>query len=770
MSSKIRSATVFACVLLLGATVAHAQSYAKLYSFAGGSTDGATPYAGLIQTIDGRFYGTTQNGGASDCGTVFVWDGATQPVILHSFVGTEGCWPTAGLLLANDGFFYGTTSRQGVYGGGSLFRFSPAGDVAILHHFDGSNALDGATPYFGLIQASDGLLYGTTTNGGAFGAGVAYRADLTGAITVLHSFGESASDGQYPTSPLIQAADGTFYGTTYGGGNPNPPDCDPCDRIPGGTVYQMTVTGNVGSIFNRFNFAVGEFSGDSPFGGLIQAGPTTFYGTTSSAEGLFGGSAQNGGTIFELDTSDDFYGLYTVYALPLDVTNSLGLMPIGTLLRAGDGNLYGTTAGGEVQGSSVLFRFRLDGSSQYDVLHVFDPQPGDGGFGTAGPLLEGFNGHLYGTTSGSFPFFGSPDDPGTLFRWEMDLSGVVKSGQTIAFGPIANRTVFDATDFVVTATASSGLRVSFVASGNCSVTGATVHVTSLGSCTITAFQAGNAYYNGASVVPRSFDITKAPATLMLGNLNQAFDGNPKSVTVTTTPAGLSGVSVTYNGSSTAPSAAGSYAVVASLNNDTYQAADATGTLVITNPVAALTQSVDPASVRGGKGATGTVTLMSPAPNGGAIVTLSSSNAAATVPATIMIPKGKTSKTFMITTVAVASATPVTISASYGGTTATASVTVTPPAVKSLTVTAQVKGGTPAVAKVTLTGPAPAGGMLVTLTSSNPAVAPSTNVTVPAGATSASVSIQTFSVSAQTTVTITATAGGVSASAARVVKK
>src|SRR5205807_4070117 len=78
----------------------------------------------------------------------------------------------------------------------------------------------------------------------------------------------------------------------------------------------------------------------------------------------------------------------------------------------------------------------------------------------------------------------------------------------------------------------------------------------------------------------SFDVGKGTATLSLSNLSYTYDGTPKSASVTTTPAGLSGVSVTYNGSGTAPANAGSYAVVASLTNDDYQATNATGTLVI----------------------------------------------------------------------------------------------------------------------------------------------------------------------------------------------
>ncbi len=133
--------------------------------------------------------------------------------------------------------------------------------------------------------------------------------------------------------------------------------------------------------------------------------------------------------------------------------------------------------------------------------------------------------------------------------------------------------------------------------GTCSVSGNTVTIEHAGGCTITANQAGNANYEAAPEVSRSFTINKAAATLALSNLTQIYNGSPKSATVTTTPSGLSGVSVTYDGSATAPTNAGSYAVVASLTNQDYVASDATGTLTINKAAATvvlngLTQTYD----------------------------------------------------------------------------------------------------------------------------------------------------------------------------------
>ena len=87
---------------------------------------------------------------------------------------------------------------------------------------------------------------------------------------------------------------------------------------------------------------------------------------------------------------------------------------------------------------------------------------------------------------------------------------VTKANQTITFGALANKTFGDP-DFNVVATASSGLGVSFSATGNCTIAGSTVHLTGAGSCTITAAQPGNANFNAATNVPQTFSIAKAPA-------------------------------------------------------------------------------------------------------------------------------------------------------------------------------------------------------------------------------------------------------------------
>lgn len=162
---------------------------------------------------------------------------------------------------------------------------------------------------------------------------------------------------------------------------------------------------------------------------------------------------------------------------------------------------------------------------------------------------------------------------------------VGQASQTISFDASALIKKFGDPSFSVTATATSGLAVTFTSTTTptCTVTSAgQVTIVAAGACTLTASQAGNTNFLAAADVPSTFTIGKAAATLALvpATLHGTFDGSAHVVTVTTSPAGLTPVSITYGATSTAPVDAGSYDVVATLTNPNYDAPDATGTLVI----------------------------------------------------------------------------------------------------------------------------------------------------------------------------------------------
>jgi uncharacterized repeat protein (TIGR03803 family) len=180
----------------------------------GSCPHGFYPYAALVQGRDGNFYGTTHDGGAyGDYGTVFRTTPSGALTTLHSFDSTDGASPYAPLIQATDGNFYGTTYDGGTYGYGTVFRITPSGALTTLHSFDST---DGGKPYAALLQATDGNFYGTTSVYGIRACGTVFKITPHGLFTTLNSF--HYSDGAHPYAPLVQGTDGNFYGTTVAGG------------------------------------------------------------------------------------------------------------------------------------------------------------------------------------------------------------------------------------------------------------------------------------------------------------------------------------------------------------------------------------------------------------------------------------------------------------------------------------------------------------------------------------------------------------------------
>jgi uncharacterized repeat protein (TIGR03803 family) len=198
-----------------------------LHHFSG--WDGAEPFESL-HYYDGFLYGTTTVGGLSNNGTIFRMslDGSFFQT-LYSFSRQTGARPEAPIICVN-GMAYGTTSLGGAYDKGTVYRFDPVTHrMAVLHNFDGS---DGAMPHAGLVLAHDGYLYGTTSEGGHFDfdgctgpdcftpSGTIFRIGTTlQPFQVIHTF--NRRNGANSQSRLIEAADGALYGTTSEGGSFN---------------------------------------------------------------------------------------------------------------------------------------------------------------------------------------------------------------------------------------------------------------------------------------------------------------------------------------------------------------------------------------------------------------------------------------------------------------------------------------------------------------------------------------------------------------------
>jgi uncharacterized repeat protein (TIGR03803 family) len=208
-------------------------TFTTLHSFDG--SDGSDPVGGLIQGSDGEFYGTTAVGGAYGSGTVFKIASSGRLTTLYNFCAQTGCtdgqFPDAGLIQATDGNFYGTTAGGGSQycwydqQAGTVFKITAKGKLTTVHSFCYS---EGRFPEAPLIQATDGNLYGTAElggnggNGGCTsvfdpGCGTLFKVALNTALTTLiHTF--DYSDGDRPSTALVQATSGVLYGATeYGG-------------------------------------------------------------------------------------------------------------------------------------------------------------------------------------------------------------------------------------------------------------------------------------------------------------------------------------------------------------------------------------------------------------------------------------------------------------------------------------------------------------------------------------------------------------------------
>jgi uncharacterized repeat protein (TIGR03803 family) len=242
------------------------------------NSDGTAPLGRLIQGTDGNLYGTAFAGGSNDLGTVFKITTGGTFTTLHSFSGNpvDGSQPFTGLIEGNDGNLYGTTYDGGAWNAGTVFKITPSGVLTILYSFTG--AADGGNPKAGLIQGTDGGLYGTTEVGGASDYGTVFKITPSGALTTLYSF-TGAADGGVSSGGLLQCKDGNLYGTCAEGGADG-----------SGTVFKITTSGVLTTLYSF----TGGADGGAPKAGLIEGKDGNLYGTCPQ-----GGADGNGG-VFKL--------------------------------------------------------------------------------------------------------------------------------------------------------------------------------------------------------------------------------------------------------------------------------------------------------------------------------------------------------------------------------------------------------------------------------------------------------------------------------------
>jgi uncharacterized repeat protein (TIGR03803 family) len=459
-----------ACMLfaLCAATAINGFAQTQIFEIIFWGTNGEYPVAPLVQGTDGNLYGTTssEGGGGHGSGTVFRVTPSGTMNAIHTFCEqsscTDGAYPASGLALATDGNLYGTTNSGGANGAGTVYRITPDGKFSTLYSFcPKGNCNDGALPG-GLIQATNGNLFGTTSSGGSKGEGTIFEMTLEGTLTTLHTFCEKVgcTDGAVPLGTLVEGSDGNFYGTTNGGGANN-------NR---GTVFKMTPAGTFTTLYS-FCAAPNCADGAAPYAGLVQGANGNFYGTTAYGGADIGICKSEGcGTVFEITPLGKLTNLHTFCENSSYCSD--GEVPIGALMLATNGNFYGTTAYGGGDGGDIFEMTPTGGLAPWCDF--------GGGFGV-GPatpqagVVQGTDGNLFGTSenggigigdvfgfsSGLAPFVETLPTTGKAGTTVMILGNNLTGSTSVTFDGIS--ALFTAaSDTEITATVPAGAATGLV--------------------------------------------------------------------------------------------------------------------------------------------------------------------------------------------------------------------------------------------------------------------------------------------------------------------
>ena len=386
--------SILACAFVFAlATVAlpqaQAQTFSVVHNFTGGS-DGGGPLNGFTTDGAGNLYGTTSTGGTFNYGVVYKLTTAGVQSVLHNFAGgTDGANPDGFLVRDKTGNLYGTTTTGGASGAGTVFKVTASGSETVLYSFTGKN--DGATPEAGLALDAAGNLYGTTTAGGAHGNGTIFKLSVpkTGSKwreSTLYGFA-GGTDGAVPVAGVTVSANGNIYGTTSAGGT-----------YGYGTVFELTHSGLVWTETILHDFSNGN-DGSIPYAGLIADKSGNLYG------GATQGGSNGGGTIFELTPSNGSYTFNILYSVPgWGISGSFR-----DLMLSSTGVIYGTThCDGANNAGTVWELTPARGSWTYTLLYTFTGGT-DGLYSFSNLVME--KGKLYGTTNE-----GGADNYGVVFE------------------------------------------------------------------------------------------------------------------------------------------------------------------------------------------------------------------------------------------------------------------------------------------------------------------------------------------------------------------
>ena len=343
------------------------------------NTNGASPYAGLVEDTSGNLFGTTEEGGANGDGTVYkVVAGSNTITTIASFNYTNGALPYAGLVEDSSGNLFGTTPLGGANGVGTVYEVAAGSNtVTTLASFNGTN---GSNVRASLIEDSSGNLFGTSNGGGANGNGTVFEvAAGSDTITTLASFNDNVNG---PLAGLIEDSNGNLFGTTSGTSSVAP------------TVFELAAGSNTIINLASFNYA----DGSNPQSGVVEDSSGNLFGTTEY------GGASGYGTVYEVAA-----GSKTITTIAsFDDTN--GAYPCSGLVEDSTGNLFGITSRGGGSDFGTVYEVAA-GSKTITALASFEFSNGTNIDQYGGPLVEDNSGNLFGTTFG-----GGTSGAGTVFE------------------------------------------------------------------------------------------------------------------------------------------------------------------------------------------------------------------------------------------------------------------------------------------------------------------------------------------------------------------
>ncbi|MFT6922163.1 MAG: putative repeat protein (TIGR03803 family) [Crocinitomicaceae bacterium] len=328
----------------------------------------------MCEAPNGKLYGTTPESTMSNGGVLYEYDPLLDTYSVKHFFNNSalGNVPEAGLVLASNGKMYGTTSSGGIYGGGTIYEYDPVTEI-YTKKIDFDGPILGENAHSALTLASNGLLYGVTANGGSNAHGILFEYNLVANTCTKRVDFDMATIGGYPKADIVEAGNGKLYlSTVFGAANNH-----------GAIVEYDPITYTATDVFD-YDLMV---TGGRTICPMMLAGNGNLYGMATE------GGVNDMGTLFEFNVST------YAFSKKVDLAGaSSGDSPHGGLIEASTGMLYGMTQTGGAGVRGVLFEYQIATDT---LIKKYDFYSGNGTFPKS-TFMKASNGKLYATTGGSF--------------------------------------------------------------------------------------------------------------------------------------------------------------------------------------------------------------------------------------------------------------------------------------------------------------------------------------------------------------------------------